>query len=1009
MTTDASWRQFPLFDLTPIRDPYYRSPEALYSDPSLSAVCSCDSYLVLAVHNVIKVVAREFVLAKQFSAYDLEYRINYMAALPQSNLVVTVAERQGFPALLKLWDITKLVSLDTKDEDQYKHEYHTLVRINNQDNAFPISSFAFNPDLTCVAVGYANGKVLLIRGDLIRDRGSKQRVIYESPDPVTGIRFNPKEDLLYITTTSRILTVLTTGRNHGKLHRLLSKKTGVDINCSDIDPFSDELIVATSESIRYYNHLNKTHTLALDMPKKYIYRFGKQYLLVVSPTTINSGVLSSNGGSGASKVVVLDLTNNHISFTLTIPNSTINHVFSMWGDIYMLSNDGVFFKIHEKPINQQIEIILQRNLYLVAYQLAEQASLPKSTLLRIQKLHGTFLFENQNFEESIDVYIQCLDLIDSTATTAHNETLADFIMDIVTKFKDVSNINNLSKFLFRLYELKLADNDHLTLLLCCYCKLKKLEDLDTFIDELDLETTDNSSHVDLQELNFQLIINLFKECGYYTQVIKLLYKLNQPGHIVDIQLNYLNQPQKCLQYIKTLSIDDLLLILIDYSKYLLDNLPIETTELLINVFTGHYVPQEQELKPFEATVTLETNGHDDSVNEENEEHHFPINSYKNFLTYISLGESSEDQEEVSKQPSSPTYLPPRPTLIFPSFTTHPNEFVVFLEACVEAFDRYQGNINDKTDLLMTLYEMYLTLGSQKDASDEWSTKAKQLVDTYSTLFNKSSLLLVSHVYGFHEGELVAKEQSGFEESLFRSSAISGNVEDCFKLALKYGDTKPELYKLLLKFIVSKVEIFNQVSESDFRSVLQKIKAYKLASPLEVVQILSTTEFTTIGLVKDYLIEYIDTQNREISNNHKLINSYEKESTKYGLELSELTSKPFVIQNNKCSACKMKLDFPMLHFKCGHSYHQRCLEENVIVSSTTVLNESNKNKDDRQCPLCADNLERIRDIRDRQYQSKEDVAMFEQSLKNSDDRFKVVSDYFGKGVMENETTVVLNQI
>lgn len=996
------WRQFQLFDLTPIRDPNYQSNDPLYSDATLSAICSSQNHLIISTNSVwIKLISKDFQLTKSFIAYELEYRINYMKCLPNSNLLITVAERHGFPSLLKLWDLTKIISKQKDADEDYSHDYHSLCKISNGENSFPITAVEFNKNLTCIAVGYANGAVVLIRGDFIRDRGSKQRVIYESNEPITGIRFNHDESLLYLTTTSRILTVLTNGRNNGKLNRLLSKKTGVDLNCSTVDNVSGELIVATQDSIRYYNSTNKTNTILLEMPKKYVYRFGENYLLIVSPQEEEQG----NNGKLLSKIIILDLLNKHISFSLTVPNNTINYVFEMWNDLYMLSSDGIIFKIHEKSINQQIEIILQRNLFTIAYKLALQYKLGNDMLIRISKLHGLHLFEKQEFKDSINEYINCLDLYLNAALMEDN--LPDFIMDIITKFKDVSNINNLTKFLYRLYELKLSDNDHLTLLLCCYCKLRKLDELDNFIDALDLNDN-NGGRVNFQELNFQLIINLFKECEYYPQVIKLLYKLNQPGHIVDIQLNYLNQPQKCLQYIKTLSIDDLLLILIEYSKTLLDNNPIDTTEILINVFTGSYVPKEaNEPKVVEEDATLPLSFPS-----------IPMNSYKNFLAYLSGNEedasgSSPVHKTLSHVENGPTYLPPRPNLIFPSFINNPNEFVIFLEACIETFDKYQGNPQDKQELLMTLFEMYLSLSKAEPTNTSlWTERASSLLNTYSKSLDKLSLLLVSHLYNFDRGEISATEQSadgGFEESLFRSAAISRNVEASFTIAQKYGDSKPELYKLLLKFIISKEEIFDQVSESDFKSVLNKIKQYKLATPLEIIQILSTTNFTTIGLIKDYLIDYIDTQNKEISNNQKLIKSYELESTKIGNKLAEMTTKPFIIQNNKCSACGLKLDYPTIHFKCQHSYHQRCLEENTIIASSTILNNStstSSNKQHRDCPLCINDLEVIRETRKTQFNSKNNVQLFEQSLKDKDDRFKVITDFLGKGIMENENTIIL---
>lgn len=1023
MSLPSSWRQFQLFDFVPIKDPNYGTNDPLYSDPSLSAVTASSSYLVVCTNtSMIKIIDDNLTCLMSFQAYTIDYSINLASCLPNSNLLITIAERQGSPGILKLWDLNKLLKLnmskqennDIKDED-FQHKFHTQVLIHNGDNSFPISCYKFNDSLSCIAVGFTNGKVLLIRGDLIRDRGSKQRFIYESNDPITGVQFNEKQDILYITTTSKILTVLTNGRNQGKPNRILSKSSGVDLNCSDVDPTNQNLIIGNHDSIRYYNHISKNHTINFEFPKKSIKKIWKNYLLIIS----SFDELINNSKKHFTKIIILDLFNKHISFTLTIPNNSITNLFQWKNDVYLLTKDGNLYKIHEKSINQQIEIVLQRELFSVAYQLATQSNLDSKILLRIEKLHANFLYEKQIFEDSIKSFINCLSLFDSSDNLYDSDdNINDFIMDVITKFKDVSNIDYLTLFLFELYKLKLANNDHLTLLLCCYCKLKMIDELDSFIADLNFDETDQEetalaspkptepkdANFNPQNLNFQLIINLFRECGYFKQVIKLLFKLNQPNLIVEIQLNDLNQPHKVLQYLKTLPIDDLLLVLIDHLKSLLDVSPIDTTQLLIEVFTGAYKPRAVEhlfddidTQPpiSEAAPNNGTNG--DSI---------VLNSYQAFLSYIASS-SPEENEESLEESSEPTYLPPRPKLIFSKFLNNPKEFVIFLEACIETFDKYQGKLADKKDLLITLFEMYLSIGSNSTESEQeaWLNKARSLISNYADLLNKSSLLLISHIYNFAEGEIMAKEGSGnFEEGLFRSAAMSKNLPRCFEVVEKYGKSNPNLFKLLLKLLISLKFFFSQVEEADIKKLINKIKELKLMSPLELVTLLSSNDLVTIGLLKDYLIEYIDVQNKEISNNIKLIQSYELESTKNSHKLTELVKKPFIIQNNKCSHCQLRLDFPVIHFKCKHSYHQRCLNENNYISETNPSSVDN-DVDVKRCPICIGELDSIQTIRMNQFSSKDNYQFFETQLNDSSDRFKVVSDYLGKGVMENDSVLL----
>lgn len=62
------------------------------------------------------------------------------------------------------------------------------------------------------AIGLANGVVILIRGDLSKDKTTKQKVIYEGEEPITGLGFREqtKSTILFIVTTSSIMSYNTT-------------------------------------------------------------------------------------------------------------------------------------------------------------------------------------------------------------------------------------------------------------------------------------------------------------------------------------------------------------------------------------------------------------------------------------------------------------------------------------------------------------------------------------------------------------------------------------------------------------------------------------------------------------------------------------------------------------------------------------------------------------------------------------------------------------------------------
>jgi hypothetical protein len=90
-------------------------------------------------------------------------------------------------------------------------------------------------NMTQFAIGFENGVVMLLRGDVSRDRFTKQKIIHEGSSSITGMRsrllltcfffdFNSfkkglgfhedgKSTALYIVTLAEILVVDTTGKD----------------------------------------------------------------------------------------------------------------------------------------------------------------------------------------------------------------------------------------------------------------------------------------------------------------------------------------------------------------------------------------------------------------------------------------------------------------------------------------------------------------------------------------------------------------------------------------------------------------------------------------------------------------------------------------------------------------------------------------------------------------------------------------------------------------------------
>lgn len=219
---------------------------------------------------------------------------------------------------------------------------------------------------------------------------------------------------------------------------------------------------------------------------------------------------------------------------------------------------------------------------------------------------------------------------------------------------------------------------------------------------------------------------------------------------------------------------------------------------------------------------------------------------------------------------------------------------------------------------------------------------------------------------------------------------------------KYGPQEPQLYVDALTYFASSPKILEEAGD-ELDAVLKKIDEDGLMSPIQVIQTLSKNAVVTMGMVKRYLSDNIERERKEISSvrdilrislvsqccadknlqNRRLISSYASETEAKKKEIKELGTKPVVFQSRRCMSCGGSLDLPTVHFLCKHSFHQRCLD---------------KVDEDAECPVCAPQNAWIKGIRKRQVESAEQHDLFKSELQRSKDRFGLISEFFGRGVM-----------
>lgn len=431
-----------------------------------------------------------------------------------------------------------------------------------------------------------------------------------------------------------------------------------------------------------------------------------------------------------------------------------------------------------------------------------------------------------------------------------------------------------------------------------------------------------------------------------------------------------------------------------YARVLLEHCSKETTDLFVEYFTGRYQP-EKDAVVVPQVVASEPGYAAGAVNAvQNLRDLLPL-PYMNTSAVASpptqgnVAPTVSDTQIIKNPEELPStqYTPPQPRTAFSSFVDHPDEFIIFLEACLKEQDLKE---RDKIDLYTTLFEMYLHKSNEKKGVDreEWEAKAKKLISGKDIPIDTSNVLLLSHLSDFKDGTTLVREQAGLRFDIFRSYTSAKDTRGAIKALRKYGPEEPRLYPAALAYFTSDPRILEEAGD-ELDVVLKKIDEDGLMAPLQVIQTLSTNAVATMGMVKTYLQQTIERERREISDNRRLITGYRTETVAKRQEITELSTKPQTFNNTRCAACGKQLELPTVHFLCKHSFHQTCL--NMEAGEDGNVEGS--------CPRCRKDNDTIRAIRKAQDESADRHDMFLDALSRSSDKFGTISEFFGRGVME----------
>ena len=574
------WKQFLFFDKQEVVQPVFTS---LLSSIELTAVTSARGLMFLGdAMGQIHVINRHFDALCSFQAYDRTISHLHCAGgsnigtsttvsvvnnrvMSGKNVLVTVGMDDADPhPVLKLWNLDKILDFQLAQSQLSQTPTQVAqptlmrsIRIQAQgDEVHAVTALVVSKDLTVTALGLNSGLVVLIRGDLSRDRFTKQKVLHEDGrdrGAITGLGL--KEDTLEGGRTLFVVTAYHV-RGYG-LHQArdtveFTDDQGCEFGCVSVN-HSHNLIVTRDEAVYIYAQDGRGPCFVLDGRKEATFHF-RSYLAIVG-TGSNKGLQAN-----LPTFTIYDLRNKLIAFSSALSGS-VQFMAYEWGTLLAFTSDRKVFRLTEKDVASKLDVLFKKNLYPLALNLARNQNYDEYILVDILKRYADYLYSKGDYENAMFQYIQTIGKLEPSY--------------VIRRFLDAQRVTNLTQYLQALHEQGHATANHTTLLLNCYTKLHDVKKLEDFIK------TDKQIYFDVETA-----IEVCRSAEFYDHALYLAQKYEDHDAFIRIQMEDLNSPRDAATYIQELEFEDTKKYLLKYGSVLMTHIPEEMTQILIKLCTS---------------------------------------------------------------------------------------------------------------------------------------------------------------------------------------------------------------------------------------------------------------------------------------------------------------------------------------------------------------------------------------------------------------------------------------
>jgi len=409
---------------------------------------------------------------------------------------------------------------------------------------------------------------------------------------------------------------------------------------------------------------------------------------------------------------------------------------------------------------------------------------------------------------------------------------------------------------------KLGNEDHTTLLINCYAKLKDDEQLN--------KLTSGALDVDIETA-----FNVLRDANFANHAARLAILHGKHDWFLSICLEDLDKPKEALEHLTTrVEEKDRLCLLTKHGRLLMEKETGQTTQLAIQL-TCRFLEDSSNF-----SLTMSTDALD---------------------------------------PLDPEYVDFHLDDLLNIFILKKPRMLQFLEAVIEAYPSTSTPSFYST--LLGLYLRTFTDTTSEETRKEIEEKALQLLQRSGAPYDIDQAIVLCSCHSFNTGLHYLYLKSKRFSWIQRNFILQKKTEDVVKCCVDFGHMDNSLWVDALWFFAEN----DPTNQEQIPLILDNIERLNLLPPLSVIRILSRNPRINLGDISKYMIRFLNSETAIIADNNKLISQYKDETEGMMNMIQEIETSPRVFQASKCSCCNKSLELPSVHFYCGHSYHQACFE------------------------------------------------------------------------------------